>query len=443
MRHLLLLCLIVVLQNSLYAQDKRNADWREDIEFLKKELPQKHIHLFHQLDKSTFDNDLDAIVNQIDDLDDLSIAIKLQQVIAKAGDSHTSVAWERYARSYVPKNQSTYLFEAYWFKDGIYVLSTKGGDKPLVGGRLQSIGGIPIATIVDSVKTLFVAENEALVKLKTPHLIARPQVLQYFGFVGDETSKVDITIVDEAGNTMQHRAKFKYSKPYAPYSTHHYLTNGKRKGRYEGWFLEDYMMEKAMYYVQYNRCFSKELANRSPRYKKQSDKMPSFNAFSDKVLQTLRTDSIDKFVFDMRYNGGGNSNQGSNLISKIAEIKRINKQGKIYVLIGRKTFSSAILNTLDFLKETDAILVGEATAGKASHFGEVRSLELPNSQLKVYYSVKYFLHTAKKTKTYFTQKSLPKQLDTMMSIEPNYTVELTFEDYKNKVDPVLEWIEKQ
>jgi len=84
---------------------------------------------------------------------------------------------------------------------------------------------------------------------------------------------------------------------------------------------------------------------------------------------------------------------------KLAKQKNINKKGKLFVIIGRKTFSSAVLNTLDFKKHTNAIIVGEETSGKPNHYGEIKSFELPNSKLKVYYSTKYFKHYEKDIET--------------------------------------------
>ena len=61
----------------------------------------------------------------------------------------------------------------------------------------------------------------------------------------------------------------------------------------------------------------------------------------------------------------------------------------VFVIIGRNTFSSGILNAVD-LKKVGARLVGEPTGGSPNHFGEVKTLDLPNSRIQVTYSVKYF-----------------------------------------------------
>ena len=72
---------------------------------------------------------------------------------------------------------------------------------------------------------------------------------------------------------------------------------------------------------------------------------------------------IKKVIFDMRHNGGGSSAQGTALIKAIAKKKNINQKGTLFVVIGRQTFSSAIINTVDFKKHTQATILGEPTAG--------------------------------------------------------------------------------
>jgi C-terminal processing protease CtpA/Prc len=111
----------------------------------------------------------------------------------------------------------------------------------------------------------------------------------------------------------------------------------------------------------------------------------------------------------------------------MAEIKKINERGKLYVILGRFTFSSAIINAMDFSNKTQAIFVGEETSGKPNHYGEVRSFTLPNSGLNINYSTKYFKRSEKNLKT----------------ITPDHIIETSFKDFKEGKDPVYDWIIKQ
>jgi C-terminal processing protease CtpA/Prc len=78
---------------------------------------------------------------------------------------------------------------------------------------------------------------------------------------------------------------------------------------------------------------------------------------------------------------------------------------------------------VDFKDELHAILVGEPTGGKPNGFGEVKRATLPNSNLAVFYPVKYF-------------RPIPDA--DPQSIVPDIPVNLALEDFLGGRDPVLE-----
>ena len=63
--------------------------------------------------------------------------------------------------------------------------------------------------------------------------------------------------------------------------------------------------------------------------------------------------------------------------------------------------------------------------GKPNHYGELRSFNLPNTDLRVSYSTKYFR---------LLEDSDPD------SLYPDITVETEFEDFLNGRDTILEMI---
>lgn len=146
------------------------------------------------------------------------------------------------------------------------------------------------------------------------------------------------------------------------------------------------------------------------------------------MFATLRHRPVSRLVWDVRFNGGGNSQPGTRLAEKLADfMHRMDNPPRVYVVLGAATFSSAILNALDFKRLLGACWVGEETSGKPNHLGEVRSFTLPASGLQVQYSTKYF-------------KNVDEEVDTLV---PDVLIPMTFDDYRQGVDPVYEWIKKQ
>ncbi|MBD5603991.1 MAG: hypothetical protein IAI48_02705, partial [Candidatus Eremiobacteraeota bacterium] len=127
-------------------------------------------------------------------------------------------------------------------------------------------------------------------------------------------------------------------------------------------------------FIQYNTCAD--------------DPQQSFTGFSKQVLATIDAISAKRVVIDLRQNGGGNSRIIRPLIAGLRV--RQTRHLSVAVLIGPDSFSSAIQNAVELHQELGATLVGEATGGAASGYGEVKTLTLPNSHLIVQYTSKRF-----------------------------------------------------
>lgn len=160
--------------------------------------------------------------------------------------------------------------------------------------------------------------------------------------------------------------------------------------------------------------------------KANAERLPSFTDFTSKILEDLNKTDTEKLVLDLRFNPGGSSLQGTEFTREVGKIDKINRKGCVFVIIGKRTYSSAVINAIDFKNNTDAILIGEPTSGKPNHFGEVNKFALPNSGLSVSYSTKHF-------------KYLDEDPNSLM---PDITVEILFVDYALGKDPVLDAIKQ-
>jgi hypothetical protein len=400
------------------SQTLKKIDWSSDIDYLAKELPERHFDPFRVKDKKNYLSDLNKIKSKENELTDFEIALKLQQIIAGLGDSHTKINYEQL----VDKAQLLPL-NVYWFSDGLFILQTTHENSELLGHQILSVNGIPLKTITDSLSTLITTDNEAILKRDLPKLLPLVQVLEHFGFIKEQeielelkdlTDKTKKRIIKPAEMNRTNRVMFK------PHSQALCYKNER------AFFVEYYQAIDKIYYLQYNKCWSKEIELQYGN-SRNAEKLPSFKEFDDKVFQTLKTTPVDKIVFDIRFNGGGNSVQGTEFTEKMAKYLKENPNKKIYVILGRETFSSAILNAMDFKRLTNAVFVGEETSGKPNHFGEVRNFQLPSSGIRVNYSTKYFKRSD----------------ETVNTLTPDIKPESGFSDFSHGIDPAYEWIRKQ
>lgn len=418
MKQFLLFLTMITTILAANAQNNSTIDWVSDIEFVKNELPARHKNLNFKISKELFESELNSLSLQLDKLSDIEIAIRLQQIIAKMGDSHTMLDY----RPFIDLNYLLPL-KLYWFKDGLYIFQTSKDYENILGKKIISLNGFTIQTIIDSLSTLITIDNQALVKNQVPGLIPLAQLHNHFGFANGNNFSFEIATSLGEKELINISAGPVNSNDLVAFQADSMALCWRNQ---RAFFFEQYFDQFKTYYVQYNTCWSKEIENQYGNSEKAAN-LPSFLDFEDKVFTTLKNQDVKKFVFDMRFNSGGNSEQGTNFVNKLNKLKHKNKKMQIYVIIGRKTFSSAIINTMDFKQNTNAILLGEETGGKPNHFGEIQSINLPSSGLDLYYSTKYFTFTKENTNT----------------IAPDTYLEPTFFDYKSGIDPVFDWIIKQ
>lgn len=418
MKKTTLLIIIFLLFQTSYSQSEKKNAWDADLDYLFETLSEAHYDFFTVRSKDDFLSGVNTIKQQSVNLTDFQIALQTQQLIASFGDSHTRLDFNQ-----LLDNNRKLPIHLFWTSDGIHILHTTPEHEKILGCRLVSINEFPIAAVIDSLSTLITIDNQAIIKSYIPQILPYFQILEYFGFANSEQLELGLRdnenqniayILKPAVMNRGNRVSFK-ADSYAFTTTNENV-----------FFTERYYPDEKIYYMLYNRCSSKEIEEKYGD-KEKAKTMPSFKEFEEKAFKTLKKKEVDKIVFDMRYNGGGNSRQGTLFIEKLAKFLEEHPDIKMYVVVGRNTFSSAVLNSLDFKRLTNAVFVGEETAGKPNHFGEVRGFQLPNSGLAVYYSVKYFKNTD----------------EDMNTIRPDVMIEMSFSDFKQGIDPVFEWIKNE
>ena len=427
------LSLFIPILLCCHSTDERTKKWKEDIEFLKTELPKRHIDLFFSVSQDEFENKLDKIASNIQNLADYEITLKLQQVIAKMADSHTSIDYSKCFNNSCISKFKRPIIRIEWIKDGYYCIP------PFINKKIGKINGYEIDQIVDSLSTLVTVDNQSILRNSVTGLIKNIGVMIYFGFIDTldfrynvETESGEIIVTEKAFlDTLRKNEKLRYSglkeddrNSNLPTSRLEKLKIERfQKFGYNRYFDDTLVKDESLYYILYNKCWSRELEMIYGDSTK-ALRLPSFNEFSERILKTIEREKISKLIFDLRNNSGGSSPQGTELIKKIAKIDKINQKGKLFVLIGRRTFSSAILNAMDFKRFTKAILVGEETGGSPNHYGEIKQFKLPNSGLPVSYSTKYFKRTDGGINT----------------LKPDYVIEPSYDDILKGNDPIYDWI---
>jgi hypothetical protein len=133
---------------------------------------------------------------------------------------------------------------------------------------------------------------------------------------------------------------------------------------------------------------------------------------------------VERVVLDLRHNGGGNNTTYGALLQALRR-QPFNRARRLYVLLGRMTFSAAANFATDVDRQTNAIFVGEPMGGGLNFYSpEGRFVTL--SRLPIAMAVPISI-------TYW--ELAPG--DPRLTIRPEISAPLSSSDYFSGRDPAL------
>lgn len=393
--------------------------WQEDLRYLARTLPRVHKNLFFSLPREEFASRLSDLEQRAGSLSDLELYLELSRLLVAVRDPHTTLSARLDFRG-VP-------VKFHWFADGLYPVLWNAESQAVAGGRLVGVGDRSIAEVIRMLSPLVPADNQAGLKERLPGLLNNYDLLVGAGVIPPD-GVIRYVVEDDAGGrrtvelaagSLGHLSADSFTRAFDPVTAAEVPLYQKRND----WFWFEYLPERQIVYIQYNRCTDRDIQKRLNPKDPNLDQYPVFREFTKEVLSAVRANPVRTIVLDLRNNGGGSSMMGTRFIKALAAEPKVKAGARIVGIVGRRTFSSALINALDLRKFAGARLYGEATSGKPNHYGEVKVLTLPNSQWKVTYSTKCFR---------FLKEEDPD------SLYPDVTVELSYQDYVRGRDPVLE-----
>ncbi|MFA9388401.1 MAG: hypothetical protein ACERKD_01250 [Prolixibacteraceae bacterium] len=374
-----------------------NKDWPTTIDFFASTLESSHKNLFFQLPQAEFYRMTQTLKQQCDTLSDVEVVLEISKILTKVGDAHTGLSPKCDIYTFLP-------FQFLSLSDGFFCYSAPSNYHEMIGEVLASIDGTSMETVRSKFAEIIPHENEPKLQQGIRNYLACPEVLNGLGITSEKEDFTFNTISGHSVTVVVKTISGSNVNYFAEKELPLYLQNTGKKY----WFTS--IEEEKMVYVQYNSC-------------SEYDDNP-FATLTKEVFDEVERISADKLVIDLRWNGGGSSSIFSPMLKAIVNQNVLNQENHLYVITGKATFSSALLNALELQEQTNAILIGEPTGGKPNHYGEVETFRLNKLGITVQYSTKYFKRV---------EGDPP-------SLEPDILVPTSSKDMLNLTDPVLEYI---
>ncbi|HEV7860722.1 MAG TPA: tetratricopeptide repeat protein [Pyrinomonadaceae bacterium] len=396
----------------------RDEGWQYDLQLLAREVRRKAYSPAHHWSSEDFETEAKNLNDAIPKLTDMQIVVGMMKLMRKVGDGHTGIIGSTERAEFL---QSLPL-QFYLFKEGLYIISADPKYRDLLGAQVLRFGDRTVDEVMQALDPLMSRDNEIWPSQVGPYRMRNLSLLNALGLIPD-AQKVQLTIRDGEGKTRAVTLQTDTSEPNiwntlpnpktwinlpqtAPGPIPLYL---KDMGT-NYWF--EYLPDSKMVYFQYNKVIN------GPQ--------ESLAQFTERLFKFINEHEVEKLVIDMRWNNGGNTFLEMPLIHALISNAKINREGKLFVVIGRRTFSAAQNGATFIERNTKAIFVGEPTGSSPNFVGEETIFTLPYSRIQANVSDLYW------------QSSWP--FDYRTWIAPQIYTPPSFEAYRLNRDPAMEAI---
>ncbi len=388
---------VVLFSNAQQQKAISSVQWQEDVKYFQEKLVRMHKNAFHHVSKEEFEKDMDLLYKDVPSLKDYEIIVRLMQITAKVGDGHTGVR--------LPSTFKRYPVRLFWFDEGLRVIAATEEYKDLLGTKLLKIGSLSVEEISKKLYSIISQDENKWYFVSTAVAFLNiPEIVGALGLVPDH-ERASFTFLDSTNKEITRELKVMVVDPqrkWIPVDQPLPLFRQNLNSPFSFTYLPDI---NAVYL----------------NFKRYEDM--GFNC--NNLFKLIDEKKATRLIVDLRYNGGGDFTKGQRfLISRIKENTTINQKGNLFVITGRMTFSAAMVNSIDFKKQTNAIIVGEPPGEKPNSYSENDEMKLPNSGLVVSYSTRYYK---------FLDEDVP-------AFEPDIRIDPNWKDFKAGRDPALEWI---
>lgn len=165
------------------------AAWRDDLRYLARELPSRHINAFHTVGREAFAGEVARLDAAIPGMNGDEVLVGLMRIVALVGDGHTHLD--------LPPGSLRYPMELQWFGDELRVVAAAAPYHAAVGARVLAIGPAPIQDVMTRAMQIVPrAENDGRTSLLATMQLTSPEVLHGLGLVANrENAPFDLELV--------------------------------------------------------------------------------------------------------------------------------------------------------------------------------------------------------------------------------------------------------
>lgn len=355
----------------------RTARWRHDLAWLVSELKRKHVHLYAKISPERLEAERARLERDIPVLDDAGIAVRITQFLALVGDGHTAL---------FPPVPGQFPFSLgmplpdlklaplplrfYLFPEGPRIVAAAPEHRRLLGAKVLAVGGVPVAEALQRLSATVSRENSQWVKERLPDRLQVPAILKTLGLATSDREAVLTLEVSGAREEVRLSVLARDARPAWIEAAAPALRRNADKA-----YWSEHLEAANTTVVRYNAA---------------RPEAETPQAFWKRVIAEAEARKVARFVVDLRANQGGDNSHNRPMVEGLRASAWLNTAGRLYVLVGRATFSAGMNAAADLERETKALFAGEPTGSSPNFAGEASPVALPCSGLQAIVSSRSF-----------------------------------------------------
>jgi len=346
-------------------------------------------------------------------LSDEEIYVGFARLLASLKQGHTGML------AYGPPGRFPFTqlpFNLWAFPDGLYVVKAGTAATDLVGGQLLAIENTPALEVFRKIREIDTHESGMEVLWTGPTLLRYAQILKGLGVVS-RTDRIAVTVRRRSGEIVR---RVLDTVPIDADPNKNRPKLNSPPGVIPPLFLRNVSEFQWSQRISDNTLFVQ-------MNQVQPDPDQSIADFALELRRMLREQPIRNVILDLRNNNGGNTTKYPELLRTLIQFTA-DDRNRLYVMIGRWTYSAAANLATDLQRLAHPIFVGEPTSQTGNQFGDNSIFLLPYSR-----------HAAAVTCVVW---QLSDPFDKRAVITPQVPVQLTAKAYFAGQDPALETIQQ-
>lgn len=389
-----LLLLLALVRPLAAATPDEVAAWSAALDAAEAAIRKNHPEPFRRTPEATFAAEFAALKARLPALSWPEFVAGLRRCVGLVQDGHTGFYG---TPDGTPGFTQRYPVRFYSFADGLFVTRAAAGYEALLGGRVTRLNGRPVADVIAAFAPLMSGESPQWQLNWVPGNLTYPGFHTGLGLAGPRgESHLLVEVERPGGDAVELAVAAVPAAENPPLRTalEHLGSNAQ----------PPLFMTEERNIVLFPRPEHRAV---HVLFQSVGNEPVKLAAFAAELEQALAADGVDKVIFDLRGNGGGNNTLLQPLVHAVIRTPKVNRPGGVLVLTSRATFSAA-QNFCTFLeRETQAMFVGEATGLGPNHFGDATPHELGATGLTLYVSTLRWWDGNPKDPRRYTDADLP------------------------------------